>query len=116
MDRKYQAVSLDEVVRQLDHLNPSTEKGQLKAVFEKSKRVFDGMLGTYSKTKINTIELMSSDSIHYKFEEESITRILNKIIAGGSVFTKIGESKYGCYKLHSAPKTAVSTACQAVGN
>ena len=39
MDRKYQAVSPEEVVQQLNHLN-SSQKTQLQTVFEKYKRVF----------------------------------------------------------------------------
>ena len=56
MDRKYQAVSPEEVVQQLDHLN-SSQKTQLQAVFEKYKRVFDGTLGCHPTAEID-IELV----------------------------------------------------------
>ena len=56
MDRKYQAVSPEEVVQQLDHLN-TQQRTRLKAVFEKYKRVFDGTLGCHPTVEID-IELV----------------------------------------------------------
>merc|ERR1711884_229864 len=44
MDRKYQAVSPEEVIQELTHLDDN-QKVKLKAVFEKYKKVFDGTLG-----------------------------------------------------------------------
>ena len=52
MDRKYQAVSPEEVVKQLDHLN-SSEKAKLKSVFEKYKTVVDGTLGCHLTAEID---------------------------------------------------------------
>ena len=55
-DRKYQSVSPEEVVQQLNHLS-SQQKQRLKLVFEKYKRVFDGKLGKHPTAKID-IELV----------------------------------------------------------
>ena len=56
MDKKYQAVSPEEVIQELDHLDKA-QKNKLKAVFEKYKRVFDGTLGCHPTVEID-IELV----------------------------------------------------------
>ena len=52
MDQKYQAVSPEEVVQQLDHLTID-QRLKLKSTFEKYKKVFDGTLGKHPTAKID---------------------------------------------------------------
>ena len=98
-DRKYQAVSPDEVVQQLNHLNDQ-ERQQLKTVFEKYKTVFDGTLGKHPTAKID-IELIPNAKPIYQnpypvsFKRKPLfQRKLNNMIEDG-VFTPIKESKWG---------------------
>ena len=98
-DRKYQAVTPDEVVRQLPHLSQD-QKNKLKLVFEKYKTVFDGKLGKHPIAKID-IELIPGAKPIYQnpypvsFKRKPLfDRELNNMIADG-VFTKIGESEWG---------------------
>ena len=99
MDRKYQAVTPDEVVRQLPHLN-TQQKSKLKMVFEKYKTVFDGTLGKHPTAKID-IQLVPGAKPIYQnpypvlFKRKPLfDRELSNMIADG-VFTKIGESEWG---------------------
>ena len=99
MDRKYQAVSPEEVVKQLDHLN-SDEKNKLQSVFAKYKRVFDGTLGCHPTAEID-IELVPEARPIYQRpypvpfqKQELFNRELNNMIAD-KVFQKIGESNWG---------------------
>ena len=98
-DRKYQAVSPEEVVRQLDHLTVD-QRQKLKTTFEKYKRVFDGTLGKHPTAKID-IELIPGAKPIYQspypvsFKRKALfQRELNNMIADG-VFTRIGESEWG---------------------
>ena len=98
-DRKYQSVSPQEVVQQLNHLS-SQQKQRLQAVFEKYKRVFDGKLGRHPTAKID-IELVPNAKPIYQnpypvpFKRKALfQRELNNMIADG-VFTRIGESEWG---------------------
>ena len=98
-DRKYQAVSPEEVVRQLNHLSVQ-QKQRLKLVFEKYKRVFDGKLGKHPTAKID-IELVPNAKPIYQnpypvsFKRKALfKRELDNMIADG-VFTRIGESEWG---------------------
>ena len=98
-DRKYQAVSPEEVVTQLDHLNQE-QKSLLKSVFEKYKRVFDGTLGKHPTAKID-IELIPGAKPIYQnpypvsFKRRKLfQRELDNMISDG-VFSPIGESEWG---------------------
>ena len=99
MDRKYQAVSPEEVVQQLNHLDGS-QKRQLKAVFEKYKKVFDGTLGCHPTAEID-IELVPEARPTCQRpcpvpcqKQEQFDNELNNMIADG-VFRSVGESKWG---------------------
>ena len=99
MDRKYQAVSPEEVVQQLNHLN-SSQKTQLQAVFEKYKRAFDGTLGCHPTAEID-IELVPGARPIYQRpcpvpfqKQEQFNKELNSMIEDG-VFRSIGTSKWG---------------------
>ena len=98
-DGIYQAVTPDEVVRQLPHLN-TQQKSKLKMVFEKYKTVFDGTLGKHPIAKID-IQLVPGAKLIYQnlypvlFKRNALFgRELANMIADG-VFTKIGESEWG---------------------
>ena len=99
MDRKYQAVSPEEVVQQLNHLTPQ-QKTQLQSVFEKYKRVFDGTLGKHPTAKIDIQLIPNAKPIYQQpypvsFKRKPLfDRELNNMIKDG-VFTKIGESEWG---------------------
>ena len=99
MDRKYQAVSPDEVVQQLNHLN-NQQKTRLKAVFVKYKRVFDGTLGCHPTVEIDIELVPGAQPIYQRAypvpyqKQELFNRELYKMIRDG-VFRRIGESKWG---------------------
>ena len=94
MDRKYQAVSPEEVVQQLDHLT-SHQKNQLQSVFEKYKKVFDGTLGKHPTAKIDIQLVPNAKPIYQQpypvlFKQKPLFDCkLNNMIKDG-VFTKIG--------------------------
>ena len=90
-DRKYQAVSPEEVVVQLHHLSKQ-QRQLLKLTFEKYKRVFAGKLGKHPTAKID-IELVPNAKPIYQnpypvsFKRKPLfQRELNNMIADG-VFT-----------------------------
>ena len=90
-DRKYQAVSPEEVVKQLQHLSPQ-QKQLLQVTFEKYKCVFDGKLGRHPTAKID-IELVPNAKPIYQnpypvsFKRKPLfQRELNNMISD-SVFT-----------------------------
>ena len=99
MDRKYQAVMPDEVVRQLPYLN-TQQKSKLKMVFEKYKTVFDGTLGKHPTAEIDIQLVPGAKPIYQNPYPVSFKRKplfdqeLSNMIADG-VFTKIGESEWG---------------------
>ena len=99
MDRKYQAVSPEEVVKQLHHLT-SKQKELLQKTFEKYKRVFDGTLGKHPTAKIDIQLIPNAKPIYQQpypvsFKRKPLfDRELNNMIKDG-VFTKIGESEWG---------------------
>ena len=98
-DRKYQAVSPEEVVCQLEHLTADQQQ-KLKQAFKNSKKVFDGTLGKHPTAKIN-VELIPGAKPIYQspyavsFKQNALfQRELNNMILDG-VFTQIGESEWG---------------------
>jgi len=99
MDMKYQAVSPQEVVDQLDH-SKGVEKKKLKSVFERYTTVFDGTLGCHPTAEIDIELVLEASPIYQRpypvpFQKrELFNRELNNMIADG-VFYKIGESKWG---------------------
>ena len=99
MDRKYKAVTPNEVVKQLPHLNQA-QKTKLKAAFEKYKTAFDGTLGKHPTAKID-IELVPGAKPIYQnrypvyFKWKALfDRELANMIADG-VFTKITQPEWG---------------------
>ena len=98
-DCKYQAVSPDEVVQQLDHLTDQ-QKQQLKTVFEKYKTVFDGTLGKHPTAKIDIELIPNAKPIHQNpypvpFKRKSIFQQELNNMTGDGVSTPIVESKWG---------------------
>ena len=62
--RKYQAVSTDEVIAQLDHLTGG-QKQLLKEVFDKHTVLFDRKLGCYTGEKVH-LELIDNAVLSWK--------------------------------------------------
>ena len=64
LDAKYDAVFIDQVVKEQSHLNAEQQKG-LKELLNKYKKLFDGTLGVYPQKKfIEKLHLMINLSIH----------------------------------------------------
>ena len=87
-DRKYQAVSPEEVVVQLHHLSHQ-QRQLLKLTFEKYKKVFDWKLSKHPTAKID-IELIPNTKTIYQnpylvsFKRKPLfQRELNNMIADG---------------------------------
>ena len=99
MDRKYRAVSPEEV-QQLDQHLTKEQKLRLKSTFEKYKKVFDGTLGKHPTAKIDIQLVPNAKPIYQQPYPVSFKRKplfnweLNNMIKDG-VFTKIGESEWG---------------------
>ena len=100
--RKYQAMSPEEVMRQLDHLTVDQQQ-KLKTTFKKYKRVFDGTLGRHPTAKIDIKLIPGAKPIYQSpypvsFKRKALfQRELDNMIADG-VFTCIGESEWGSFQ------------------